>query len=199
MVRGKFRWLHPDKRLDPSYYSNISPRFAAFLIFDTNYEDLIWVFRSIIKYISFLKKLFNKGPEFFEDINPCIHITKDSTHLTLPENSYVVIMQNITSEISKTFIAEVLEKGIEMDEIKIGWIDLAFGPHNEIYEQYDFRNTRIKIKKIILGSKESRKKWSVDEPSLKLIDLNLDILQSLKLEKYVNPDKVGKRLFRKRT
>lgn len=197
MACRKFQWLHPDKRLDPNYYSNITPRFAAFLIFDTNYEDLRYLFRSIIKCISFSKKIYKRGSEYFEDINPCIHITKGSTHYDLPENSYVVIMQNITNEISKTFIAEALETGVERGELKIGRIALAFGPYNEKYQQYDGRKAQIRI--LLSTNKESRTTWDVNEPLLKLIDLNLDILCSLKLPKYVNPNKVGKNFFRKKT
>lgn len=192
----KFQWLHPDKRLDPRYYSHISPRFAAILILETNYEDLKWIIRSIIKSISFSKKIFKRGSEYFDDINPCIHITRGLTNQDLPENCYVVIMQNITNEISKTFIAETLGKGVECGELKIWCIDLAYGPYNEKYQQYDIRKTGIR--QILTGNNEYKKMRELEKERLKLIDLNLEIMCSLKLPKYVNPERVSQNLFRKK-
>src|SRR5678815_2445271 len=121
MEYKKFPWLHPG--VQDSENNKFEPRFCAFLIFDLDYNTVEKLCTYIVKAIKFSKRLCGGGPEYFENLKPCIHITKDETHPGLPENSYVVILHNITNNISRRIISHVLQRGVDEYGLNIGLID----------------------------------------------------------------------------
>src|ERR1700755_3391922 len=180
-MSGKmFQWSHQVDEIEVA--SNISPRFLAIQLFETDPEFLRKVARYIIKGIAFTKKLFGRGKEYFEKYNPAIHITNDESDPNLPLGTCIMILQNVTNVLSQKVISLVIDEGVRSNWFKLGMIDYIYGYDNENYEQ--FYGEKHSVLRILTSTSNKRSHMLVELPAMRLMNLNLITHYSLKLHKF---------------
>lgn len=187
----KFLWSHfiptEEEELGHKLFGSCQPRFLAFHILNTTFEDQNRIWQSIVKAIKVVKTHVELKQEYFTSLKPGVHITAEKFPERLPARSFVIIIQNMTNKDARRVLCRILNKGVKDHFLKIQQVDVYTGIEDIVCEQFEEPN--ISFSKIIVNSHSEGRNKIAASNCIKLMDLDLIVLSSYLLNSEQEPTK----------